>query len=182
MLIGKRVRLRAIERADLPHFVEWLNDPDVSRGLSLNVPLSQDMEEGWFDALKNHPAEERPLGIEIQTEEGWKLIGNLGLMNISWLNRLAEVGIFIGEKQYWSQGYGRDAMVLMLRYAFNNLGFNRVWLRVFETNRRAVRSYEKAGFVHEGRMRQAQFQEGCFIDVLLMSALRAEWRDPDIIT
>ena len=103
-------------------------------------------------------------------------------MNIDWRNRQAEVGISIGEERFWSQGYGRDAMVLMLRHGFLNLGLNRIYLRVvFETNPRAVHSYEKAGFVHEGRMRQAYYQDGKFIDDLLMSVLHSEWQDQDFV-
>ena len=181
MITGKRVRLRGIERSDVPRFKEWLNDPDVNRGLSLVIPISIAQEETWFDHMKTGPLEEHPLGIEVQTPEGWELVGNLSLMKIDWRSRLAEVGIFIGEKRYWNQGYGRDAMVLMLRHAFYNLGLNRVFLRVFETNSRAVHSYEKAGFVQEGRMRQAYYQEGKFIDVLLMSVLHSEWQDPDSV-
>lgn len=176
MILGKRVRLRGIEKTDIPRFVEWLNDPEVIAGLSMTIPLSTSQEDAWFDHLRDRPIEEHPLGIEVQTPEGWVLIGNLGLMNIQWKDRLAEVGIFIGEKSYWNQGYGQEAMTLMLQHAFDTLGLNRVYLRVFETNPRAVRSYEKAGFVHEGRMRQAQFQNGRFIDVLLMSVLRSEWQ------
>ncbi len=181
MIIGKRVRLRGIERSDIPRFVEWLNDPEVAQGLSLVLPLSTTQEETWFDNLRNTPKEEHPMGIEVHTPNGWMLVGNLSLMNINWRNRLAEVGIFIGEKRFWNQGYGHDAMVLMLRHAFSNLGLNRVFLRVFETNPRAVHSYEKAGFVHEGRMRQAQYQDGKFVDVLLMSVLRSEWQDKDSV-
>ena len=177
MILGKRVRLRGIEREDIPRFVEWLNDPEVLHGLMLASPLSNAEEQGWFDNMLTHPLEEHPLGIEVQTPGGWMLIGNLGLMHIEWKSRNAEVGIFIGDKRYWNQGYGRDAMVLMLRHAFNNLGLHRVYLRVYETNPRAVHSYEKAGYVHEGRMRQAQFKDGKFIDVLLMSALSTEWQD-----
>ena len=181
MIIGKRVRLRGIERSDLPRFVEWLNDPDVKRGLAGVIPLSSSQEEAWFDGLKDRPKEEHPLGIEVKTPDGWLLVGNISLMNIDWRNRLAEVGIFIDEKGYWNQGYGRDAMVLILRHAFRNLGLNRIYLRVHETNPRAMHSYEKAGFVHEGRMRKALFQDGKFVDVLLMSTLQAEWQDEDSV-
>lgn len=181
MIIGKQVRLRAIEREDLPRFVEWLNDPEVIRGLLINVPLSLNQEQAWFDGLRSRPAEEHPLGIEIETAEGWSLIGNVGLNRVDWKDRAAEVGIFIGDKRCWSQGYGRQAMQLMLRHAFNNLGLNRVFLRVHETNPRAIHSYEKAGFVHEGRMRQAHFEDGKFIDVLFMSVLRCEWQDDETV-
>lgn len=177
MIVGKRTRLRGIEREDLPRFVEWLNDPEVLQGLLMATPLSLVQEQGWFDALRSHPVEEHPLGIEISTAEGWHLIGNLSLMHLDWRSRQAEVGIFIGDKAYWNQGYGRDAMVLLLRHAFYNLGLNRVYLRVYETNPRAQHSYRKAGFVQEGLLRQAHFQNGKFIDVLQMSVLRSEWQD-----
>lgn len=180
MILGKQVRLRAIEREDLPKFVQWLNDPEVIRGLLLNVPLSLTQEGAWFEGLRGRPVEEHPLGIEIETSEGWRLIGNIGLNRIDWKERSAEVGIFIGDKRYWSQGFGRRAMILMLRHAFNNLGLHRVFLRVHDTNPRAIHSYEKAGFIHEGRMRQAHFEEGKFIDVLFMSVLRPEWQDEEV--
>jgi RimJ/RimL family protein N-acetyltransferase len=87
----------------------------------------------------------------------------------------ALVGILIGEKSCWNRGYGTEAMHLLVDTAFNTLNLHRVYLRVFEDNPRAIRAYEKAGFVHEGRMRQAEFHQGRFCDVLLMSVLRPEW-------
>jgi len=66
---------------------------------------------------------------------------------------------------------------LLLRHGFLTLNLNRVFLRVFETNPRAIRSYEKAGFIHEGRLRQAEFRDGQYVDILLMSVLRSEWED-----
>jgi diamine N-acetyltransferase len=179
MILGKRTRLRAIERDDLPRFVAWMNDPEVIRGLLMAGPLSMAQEERWFANLQNRPVEEHPLGIDVSTPEGWIHIGNIALHSIMWRDSNAEVGIMIGEKRFWSQGYGRDAMVLMLRHAFYTLGLNRVYLRVFATNPRAVHSYEKAGFVHEGTMRQAHLQDGAYVDELLMGALRSEWRDQE---
>lgn len=82
-----------------------------------------------------------------------------------------------GEKSYWDQGCGREAVGLMLRYRFNTLNLNRIYLRVYETNQRAIRAYKRAGFVHEGRMRQARFQDGGYIDVLLMAVLRSELQE-----
>jgi diamine N-acetyltransferase len=181
MILGKRVRLRAIERDDLPKFVQWLNDPEVIRGLALHTPMSMDQEQSWFDAMRSHPADEQPLGIEIHSGEGWVHIGNLSLNKINWVDREAEVGIVIGDKRYWSQGYGREAMILLLRYGFYTLGLNRIFLRVYATNPRAIRSYEKAGFINEGKMRQAHYQDGQYVDVLLMSALHSEWKDDEAV-
>ncbi len=175
MIYGERVRLRHVEREDLPQFVDWLNDPEVSQGLSMVTPLSMAEEENWFEKMLKTPIEERPLCIEIQQDDGWKLIGNSGFFSIDWRNRSAELGIFIGNKNYWDQGYGSEVMGLLLRHGFSTLNLHRIFLRVFEDNPRAIRAYEKAGFVHEARQRQAEYHEGQFHDVLFMSVLRPEW-------
>jgi RimJ/RimL family protein N-acetyltransferase len=81
----------------------------------------------------------------------------------------------VGDKTVWNQGYGSEAAKLMLQHGFENLNLHRIYLRVYENNPRAIRSYEKVGYVHEGRMRQAVYKNGKFEDVLLMSVLRSEW-------
>ena len=177
MIYGDRVRLRASEREDLPRFAAWLNDPEVRQGLSLFLPLSLAEEEHWFENMLKNPPAEHPLVIEIHEEDRWTPVGNCAFHNIEWKNRSGELGIFIGEKRYWNQGYGTEVMRLLLRHGFSALNLNRIFLRVFETNVRAIRAYEKAGFVHEGRMRQAEFKDGKYFDVLLMSVLRSECKE-----
>jgi diamine N-acetyltransferase len=176
MIYGERIRLRAPDRGDLPHFVEWLNDPEVRASLSIYLPLSHEDEEGWFNEMISRPAEQHPLVIDVHSQENWLPIGNCGFNAIDQLNRSGEIGIFIGRKDLWDQGYGTEAVMLLLKHGFNTLNLHRIFLRVFETNKRAIRSYEKAGFVHEGRMRQAQYRNGKYEDVLLMSVLRPEWQ------
>jgi RimJ/RimL family protein N-acetyltransferase len=180
MIVNDQVRLRAIEKEDLLYFVKWLNDPEVQRWISLRMPLSLAEEEEWFsNQLKKSPFE-RPLAIEIQPDpqkEDWIFVGNCTLFKIDWQNRSAEIGIHIGEKTYWDQGYGTKAMRLLLKHGFETLNLHRLWLQVFETNQRAIRSYEKAGFSLEGKFREAQFQEGKYLDVMIMSVLRSEWQD-----
>lgn len=175
MIYGERIRLRHVEKEDLPRFVEWLNDPEVVQGLLLYTPLSMAEEEEWFENMLKRPIEERPLCIDTKEGGEWKLLGNCGLFSIDWRNRSAELGIFIGDKSYWDQGYGSEALKLLLRHGFSTLNLNRIFLRVFEDNPRAIRAYEKTGFVHEGRQRQAEFHGGQFHDVLFMSVLRPEW-------
>jgi RimJ/RimL family protein N-acetyltransferase len=161
----------------LPKFVEWLNDPEVSQGLSMHNPLSMAEEENWFEKMLKSPNEERPLCIEAKQDDGWQLIGNSSFLSIDWRNRAGELGIFIGDKTYWDQGYGTEVVRLLLRHGFSTLNLFRIFLRVFEDNPRAIRSYEKAGFVHEGRQRQAEYHDGQFHDVLFMSVLRPEWAE-----
>jgi len=180
MIIGDQIRLRAIEKEDLPLFVKWLNDPEVRQGLSIIMPLSLTEEEDWFAGMLKRSPFERSLAIEIQPDprkEVLVFVGNCGFINIDWQNRLAEIGIQINEKEYWNQGYGTKAMRLMLKHGFENLNLHRLWLRVFENNQRAIRSYEKAGFTLEGKFREAQFLEGKYVDVMIFSMLHSEWQD-----
>lgn len=176
MIYGERIRLRAVEREDLPRFQRWINDPEVIAGLTIDWPLSLADEEAWFEAVQKRPQKEKPLVIEVREGDTWKPIGNLGFHKIEWDNGSAEVGIMIGEKDYWNQGYGSEALRLLVQYGFETMRLHRIWLRVMETNPRAIRAYEKIGFVHEGRMREAQFAHGAHHDILLMSILRPEWK------
>lgn len=175
MIYGNRVRLRRNERSDLPYFVAWLNDPEVRRYLFLPWPVSHVQEEQWFEDMLKRPPEEQPLSIEIREGETWRLIGNCGFHKIDHRVRSAEVGIFIGDKSCWNQGYGTEVMRLLLKIGFETLNLNRIFLQVDEANVGAIRAYEKAGFVLEGRLRQATYREGVYADILLMSVLRSEY-------
>jgi len=176
MITGSKVRLRAIERTDIPNFVRWLNDPEVTENLLIHSPLSKAMEESWFDRhLAMNPNEGEVLGIEVMVGSTWVHVGNAGLHGIEPVHLAAEFGIFIGEKQYWNQGYGREAARLMLKHGFEDLNLNRIYLHVYETNPRAVRSYEAAGFKREGVLREAVYKNGKYLDVILMSVLHSEW-------
>jgi diamine N-acetyltransferase len=175
MIVGTRIRLRATERADLPLFVLWLNDPEVRLGLEMFLPFSLAEEERWFERMLDSPAAEHVLVIEARDQDNWRSIGTCGLHNIDWRARVAEAGISIGDKTCWNRGFGTDVMCLLLQHGFDTLNLNRVYLRVYANNVRAIRCYEKAGFVLEGRLRQAHYQNGEYFDILLMSVLRSEW-------
>jgi len=175
MIYGKRIRLRRDERSDLPKFVEWLNDPDVRRYLKRNLPISQVQEEEWFEKMLKQPPEEQPMAIDIKDGDTWRLIGNCGFFNMDHCAHSSEVGIFIGDKSCWNQGYGTEVMRLLLQVGFETLNLNRIFLRVDAANAGAIRAYEKAGFVLEGRLRQASYRDGQYGDVLVMSVLRSEW-------
>jgi diamine N-acetyltransferase len=175
MIYGERVRLRALERSDVAQYYEWVNDPEVTAGLALFLPISTLDEEKWFESSTQRPQETKPLVIEVREGEHWRMIGNCSFFDLDWVTRSAEFGIMIGDKTVWNQGYGTEAILLLLRHGFLTLNLNRIGLKVFAENERAIRAYEKAGFVHEGRMRQAVYKHGKYQDVLFMSVLRDEW-------
>jgi len=171
MLSGDHVKLRAIEREDIPRFLRWLNDPEVTRYLTMYMPLSRDEEERWFEEQLQDRSR-KILAIEIEAGEH---IGNISLEDIDWKNRYATLGIVIGEKRYWGKGYGTAAVRTLLRFAFEEMNLNRVQLTVIDYNERARRCYRRCGFVEEGTARQAHHTGGRFHDLVWMSILREEW-------
>ncbi|MBC7228314.1 MAG: GNAT family N-acetyltransferase [Thermoflexales bacterium] len=179
MIHGERVRLRAIERSDIPTFVRWFNNPEVRRYLVAYAPMSTAQEEQWFeDMLQRQQRRELFLfAIEARVGDEWVTIGNVDLHRVNWKDRWAILGIVLGEKAYWDQGYGTDAVRTMLRFAFEELNLHRVELEVIDENARARRCYEKAGFRYEGTRRQVAFFEGRYHDSHMMSVLREEFQE-----
>ena len=175
MIYGEHIRLRGMERSDLPCFQQWLNDPEVIEGLGTFLPLSMADEEQWFDRMSRMEPEEKPLAIDLKDDSVWRLIGNIGFFNLEWVNRSAEFGILIGDKSVWNQGYGTESVRLLLKHGFETLNLHRIYLRVYSTNPRARRSYEKVGFVLEGTLREAVYRHGRYADVHIMSVLRPDW-------
>lgn len=175
MIYGKRIRLRGVEKTDVQKFYEWINDPEVTAGLAIYLPMSISDEEKWLESIGNRDPHEKPMAIEVKEGKGWKLIGNCGFFNIEWTHRTGELGIMIGDKSVWNKGYGTETMELLLQYGFETLNLHRIFLRVYSTNPRAIRSYEKAGFIHEGTMREALYRNGKYADIHFMSVLHPEW-------
>lgn len=172
MIYGDVIRLRALERSDVPTFARWFNDPQVRRTLMITDPLSLAEEEQWFeDQLRS---ENKIFGIEIPTDGSWTLIGNVGLTRMIWKDRLARAGLVIGEKDQWGKGFGRDALRTLARYAFEEMNLHRLELEVFDFNERARRCYRSCGFQHEGIRREALFRGGRYHDVIVMGLLARE--------
>ncbi len=167
-----RLRLRPLAASDLRRCVKWFSDPLVIRFLGRNGPVTFAEEERWFRDYERR-TDEQIFAIEV---EGLH-IGNIGLHKIDRLHRKAEVGIVIGEPTFWSKGYGTEAMESALHYAFGPLSLNKVSLDVLEINERAIRTYERIGFVHEGVHREDVFKDGRFVHVIRMSILAREFAD-----
>lgn len=173
-LRGEHVYLRPAERDDIERFVRWFADAEVTRHLAGRAPFSKAMEERWFETM-----------IEEQGKKSWHFviclleddrpIGTAGFHHINQEDGHASFGISIGEKAEWSKGYGTDALRAISDFGFGQLRLERIELDVDAPNKRAQRSYEKAGFVREGVLRHAHFSDGEFKDIVRMALLRDEW-------
>ncbi len=173
MIQGQKTKLRAIERGDLPVFVRWFNDPEVRQYLLMYMPMSLAEEEKWFERQLE---DQNNRVFAIETTDGVH-IGNCGLHDFDWKNSKAELGIVIGEKEYWSKGYGSDAVRTLVGFAFGEMNLHRVQLEVYDFNPRALHCYEKCGFQVEGRQREALFRNGSYHDILIMGILREDFED-----
>jgi len=172
MLMGEKVNLRAVEPADFELLWRWLNVPDVM--LYWGRPgNTESMPE-----VARREGEQATRGNSrkyiIETKDGTP-IGQVDYYDLDWQARSAWVSIMIGEQEYWSGGYGTNAMRTLLRYMFEELGLHRVTLTAHETNVRAQRSYEKNGFVCEGLLRDWAYFNGHWVNGVIMSVLAPEF-------
>ncbi len=174
MIRGQRLYLRPAERTDLPTFVRWFTDAATTRYLALRAPISQAMEEQWFAGILERHGKTDYHFVVCLLADG-RAIGTVGLHGLDLENGNAEFGIAIGEREEWNKGYGTEALAAIADFGFGSLRLERIQLHVYEHNVAARRSYEKAGFVEEGRLRRAHFSEGRYGDVVVMSQLRDEW-------
>lgn len=166
---GELVRLRAREPGDEPSFYRWLNDARVTEHLAPVYPISHQAERAWMAIMPDPGYRNANLSIET-TAEG-TLIGSARLAVAAPENRSGELSILIGETRFWDGGYGSDTMRALCRFGFEMMGLHRIWLEVLESNARAIHVYEKLGFRHETRRREAVHKFGRWQDVLVMSLL-----------
>ena len=169
---GKLVRLRAYEKSDADALFRWFSDEDVTRWLGPPNFPSRAHQERFIESASASGDDAKYFAIE--TLDG-KLIGDCGLRFIDWKSRKAEFFITIGEKPFWGKGFGSDALQIVIRLAFDKMNLNRLWLSVLVDNPRAVRCYEKCGFVREGLLRQESYVDGKYRDVLMMALLREDY-------
>lgn len=168
MITGQRVTLRAVERDDIPHIHAYNNDLEVELAGGGDPPYPQSLARAFAD-FDNQSGQGGRDGPSFAIEADGRLIGVCALFNQDATARTAELGITIGDKTYWGQGYGREAVELLVDYGYQMLNLRRIWLRVNGRNERAIRAYKSAGFVEEGRQRKHVWSNGAYDDMVLMA-------------
>ncbi len=177
MLSGDNVKLRELDESDLAKLKEWDKDEEFRsfvgrKGLRGKAAAHMSLKE-WYAAAKR---DGRRFAMGIVKADDNELIGDIELEDISWRRRSGELTVAIGPREYWSQGYGREAVELCLGYAFDSLGLDEVYLRVYTDNRRAIRCYENCGFEKEGVLTPRGRREDHNRRILLMSKRRSDWQ------
>jgi RimJ/RimL family protein N-acetyltransferase len=174
VLRGRSVLLRAPERTDIETFVRWFNDAEMLSFIGMRAPMGRAQEERWFERMLDGEGREAYHFVICLREDG-RPIGTIGFFDLSLLNGSAELGISIGEKALWGRGLGTDALEVLIDFGFGELRLERIKLRVYDFNKRAIRAYEKVGFTLEGTERHATYRRGRYHDDHIMSILREEW-------
>lgn len=172
---GRLIRLRAREAEDEPSFFRWINDPAVTEHLNARYPYSHAQEKAYLSSTSD--VSYRTPAFAVETLAEGKLIGGVELRPSNPEDRCADLGISLGEKEFWNGGYGTDTMFTVCRVGFQVMNLNRIELTVFAPNERARHVYEKVGFKLEGCHRDAHYKFGRYIDVYQMGLLRDEFRD-----
>lgn len=171
-IILSNILLRKPEPEDAPYLYRFRNDPDVVRGLGgFSSGYSAQAIKGWIERGDMPSAD---LVWAIADRETNACLGHVGLYRIDHRVRTCEFAILIGDSLRWGKGIGREASSAAVDYGFDELNMNRIELTVLASNARAIRLYEGLGFVREGLMRQAQYRDGDYVDVILMSMLRSD--------
>jgi RimJ/RimL family protein N-acetyltransferase len=174
LFTGKLVRMAAPTPDDFPIMKGWTDNDEYLR-LADGDPARPQSLEQVENFEKEIFGDKDTYFFHIRTLDDDRLIGSMGLFNFRWKDGSAEFGIVIGDPEYWGKGYGSDATQIMLHYCFHELNLHRVSLQVLGYNTRAVRAYEKCGFVKEGVQREALKRDGQRWDILNYAILYDEW-------
>ena len=179
LLIGERVTLSPITPEMLPVFVGWFADPDVTCYLSFRYPPTIDEEREWF--RKHSEARDEVIWAVLAGNENapraphTRLIGTTAIGGIDWPNRRANTGNLIGEKNEWGKGYGSEAVQLRTRWAFEEMGLQKLSTQVFMENIGSRKVLEKAGYKQYGTARRHEWRRGKWHDMWLADILAEEW-------
>ncbi|WP_304943306.1 GNAT family N-acetyltransferase [Vallitalea guaymasensis] len=174
MYEGKKIRLREYRKSDAEVAQNYINDKELKKNLNPGIPYPYTLqdEEKWFES---NTALKDTYSFAIETLGDNVYIGGCGINQVDWKNSNVEIGIFIGNKEYWNKGYGTDAMNVLIRFIFNEMNINKIKLNVYSFNKRALKCYEKCGFKTEGVLRKELYREGNYHDIIVMGLLKEEF-------
>ena len=170
---GKKIFLRAIEESDIPSLHSWANDPQTQHIMGdINFPSSMKFHLDWFNNLKNEPFNKR---FAIESYEG-ELIGLSHMNKIDWKNSHAWHGIVLGNSNIRGKGYGFDSVMTTMKYAFDELNFQRLDGAMISYNTHSINFYcNKLGWKKEGKRKNYYYRDGKYWDKIDVGILRKDY-------
>ncbi|HII4436635.1 GNAT family N-acetyltransferase [Clostridium perfringens] len=175
MIVGKKVCICGITHESSMKILDWVNEPELRQYTGTVFPVSDFEHEKWISSKVSGTKDKLFIVKEKRTNTD---IGIIGIKNIDYINKNAELYISLGNKGFLekldenARGLGTDAVTTFTDFCFNNLNLHKIYLHVFESNKRAIKCYEKSGYCIEGRLLQHHFFNGSYEDVFIMSKIR----------
>jgi RimJ/RimL family protein N-acetyltransferase len=173
---GDRIYLREVRVSDVnENYYRWMNDPEITQYLeSRFYPNSMETLQEYVKTRMGNPNE---IFLAIVAKDSDKHIGNIKLGPINWTHRIGDIGIIIGEKEYWGKGYAKEAIQLMAKYAFDTLNLHKVTAGCYLPNEGAIKAFQNAGFDKEGVRKKHGYYKGKYIDSVLFGLIKEEMQD-----
>lgn len=168
MLTGEKVALTELRRSDSEILFSWINDPEVVRFSAPYTPVHESGHLAWFDRITT---DDSRIVFGIRTMDNARIVGMLQLVNLHPIHRSAELIIRIGQATDRGRGLGSEAVRLAIAFGIRHRNLQRIWLKVFADNVRAIHAYRKAGMVQEGLLRRSCYIDGVWRDECVMAAL-----------
>lgn len=172
---SKKIQLRPLQLSDMERSILWRNDPDIrDMTLSYRFPVTQVMEENWY--RKSMAGEDHTkVFFAIENNDDGKHIGFTHLYNIDFISSNAYFGIVIGDKSEHGKGKSKEAIHLILQFAFKQLNLHKINLEVASFNKKAIAVYRSFGFSTEGILKEQIFMDGLYYDRISMAIFRDDY-------
>lgn len=170
---GKRLYLGPILKGDVPKITIWINDQETHQFLTIGYPMTPEDEEKWFAGLSERKSTDVVFAIRL-TDTG-EIIGVIGLHHIDHLNGTAVTGSYIGQKGLRGKGYGTEAKMLLLEYAFNTLNLRKIKAEVYDFNEASQKCLENCGYKPEGTFIRDKYRNGRYVDVHQVAVFKEDF-------
>ncbi|MFH1624184.1 MAG: GNAT family protein [Pseudomonadota bacterium] len=173
-LIGENVYLRGLERHGIDsNYFQWFNDSEVTQNMMHGAfPMDLEAFQEYYEQMTRS---KNDVVIEIVTIEGDVHIGNCALHKINPIHRFTEIGLIIGEKEYWGKGHAKEAFILIHRHGFDHLNINKVFGTAHELNVASIRALQRIGYEVEGRLRGEIYEYGRYLDRIYIGITRDDF-------
>jgi RimJ/RimL family protein N-acetyltransferase len=173
-LESERLWLKPMHEEDIPLLVKWLNEPRTHRFLKPRFPRTVERMRKLVNGVADHPYPEN-IGFIIMHKATNKPIGIVGLLEIAWVNRNAEIYVSLGEKEFWGQRLSEEANTLLLEYAFNDLNLHKIYALIFEGNSNSIKTAQRTGFKEEAILKDQVILDGKPHNLVMLSYFKADF-------
>lgn len=176
MIKGEKVYLASIEKEDLEKLMKWRNLPHYRKNFREYREINFEMQENWYNTKVLN--DQSTIMFSIRSAEDDTLIGCCGLCYINWINRNADLSLYIGWNESYidDQGFAKESCKLLFNYGFNELGLNKIWTEIYEFDKKKYELYHELGFNNDGILRQQCYCDGKWWNSYIMSLLKSEFK------